>query len=298
MAERISRRQRRDVVRDISYASSAASRGGQRFIRGLESLTGRGMLVRRADGYDAEVAAGADFWQVMPRRMGVTLDVISGSLDNVPAAGPLIVVSNHPFGILDGLIMGHFLSTRRGGDFRILANQVFRKAEDVNRVILPISFDATALNIATRAEALRYLGAGGAIGVFPGGTVSTAATPFGRALDPRWRSFTAKMIARSDAAVVPIWFDGSNSRLFQIVSHLHTNLRLGLLIREFRARIDQPVRVAIGQPLDRAALAQFRGEPKRMMDFLREATYALARPSLSPTTYGKEFDERYKQEAR
>jgi len=104
------------------------------------------------------------------------------------------------------------------GDFRILANRVFRKAEELNEVILPVSFDETkagvALNLETRRTALKYLSDGGAIGVFPGGTVSTANKPFGRPLDPSWRSFTAKMIAKSDAHVVPIYFDGANSRCF------------------------------------------------------------------------------------
>jgi putative hemolysin len=89
----------------------------------------------------------------MVERYGLTLDVIGGSLDNIPRDGPLIVIANHPYGILDGLMMGHILSQTRG-DFRILAHQVFRKAEDLNRIILPISFDETkealALNIETR----------------------------------------------------------------------------------------------------------------------------------------------------
>jgi putative hemolysin len=86
---------------------------------------------------------------------------------------------------------------------------VFRKAEDINRIILPISFDDTkealALNIQTRKDALRFLSEGGAIGIFPGGTVSTAARPFGRPMDPGWRSFTARMIAKSEATVVPLF---------------------------------------------------------------------------------------------
>jgi putative hemolysin len=77
--------------------------------------------------------------------------------------------------------------------------------------------------------------------------VSTAAKPFGQPMDPGWRSFTAKMVAKSEATVVPVFFEGANSRLFQIASHLHTTLRMALLIKEFRSRIDEPVRVVIGR---------------------------------------------------
>jgi putative hemolysin len=70
-------------------------------------------------------------------------------------------------------------------------------------------------------------------GFFPGGTVSTAAKPFSKPVDPRWRCFSARMIGKSQATVVPIYFDGQASRLFQVASHLHNSLRRGLLIKEF-----------------------------------------------------------------
>lgn len=285
------------VARDISYSFSAQTRPGQAFIRSLENATGRLRLIKRADGYEREVGAGRDFWEVMVERYGLTLELLAGSLENIPREGPLVVVANHPYGILDGLMMGHILSVVRG-DFRILANRVFRKAEELNEVILPVSFDGTkagvALNLETRRTALKYLSDGGAIGVFPGGTVSTANKPFGRPLDPSWRSFTAKMIAKSDAHVVPIYFDGANSRLFQLASHLHTTLRMALLIKEFKSRVDAPVRLAVGQPLTRDALNPYLRDPRGMMDFLRAETYKLSSRPIDTSHYGFEFTEVHK----
>ena len=287
----------RHIARDISYAHSAATRGGRAMIRVMENVTGRISLIKRAEGYEREVAAGRDFWQVMVDRYGLSLDVVGGSLSNIPANGPLILVANHPYGILDGLMMGHMLSTVRG-DFRILAHRVFRKAEDLNRIILPISFDETkeaiALNLETRKEALRYLGAGGAIGIFPGGTVSTAPKPFARPMDPGWRNFTARMVAKSRATVVPVYFDGHTSRLFQIASHLHSTLRMGLLIQEFRKRVDTPVRVVIGHPIPQDELQARASDSKAMMDFLRKATYELSPEPLESYDYGFEFEEKHR----
>ncbi|WP_245867079.1 lysophospholipid acyltransferase family protein [Oceaniglobus roseus] len=285
------------IAREISYASSARSKGGQTLIRMMENATGRLSLIRRAAGYEAEVAQGRCFWQVMVERYGLSLHVASGALGNIPKTGPLILIANHPFGILDGLMMGHILSVTRG-DFRILAHRVFRKAQDLERVILPVAFDetkeATAVNLETRRNALSFLAAGGAIGIFPGGTVSTAPKPFGQALDPVWRNFTARMVAKSNATVLPIHFDGSNSRMFQIASHLHYTLRMALLIREFRRRVEEPVRVAIGDPISPDALAPFRHDPKAMMDFLRARTYALSPKPLKTLGYGFEFEDRYR----
>lgn len=286
-----------DLARDISYATSARSRGGKVLIRALENATGRMSLIRRAAGYEADLARGRSFWDVIPERYGLTLEVAGGSLRNIPATGPLILIANHPYGILDGLMMGHLLDRLRG-DFRVLANAVFMQAEALNRVILPISFDETkealALNLQSRAAALDYLRGGGAIGIFPGGTVSTSARVFSRPLDPGWRNFTARMIAKSGATVVPVYFHGQNSRLFQIASRLHYTLRLGLLINEFRARIDEPVRISIGRPVDAATLDALKSDPGRMMETLRARTYALSPEPVASYDLGYEFEAKYK----
>ena len=120
-------------------------------------------LIRRAQGYEQDLAQGRSFWQVIPARYGLSLEVRGGSLEDIPPKGPLVLIANHPYGILDGLMMGHILDGLRG-DFRILANSVFRKAEELNKVLLPISFDETKegvkLNLQTRATALDYLDRG------------------------------------------------------------------------------------------------------------------------------------------
>lgn len=290
------KRQKRQVAREISYASSAASRGGRALIRVMENTTGRLRLIKRADGYDAEVAAGGNFWEIMIERYGIALDIVGGSLDNIPADGPVVVVGNHPYGILDGLILGYVMSKARG-DFRIIAHRVFRKAEDLDRIILPISFDETkeamALNIATRKQSLEYLDQDGIIGIFPGGTVSTAPKPFGRPMDPNWRTFTARMIAKSEAQVVPIYFDGHNSRLFQMASHMHATLRTGLFIKEFKKGIKKPVRLVIGAPIPRAEIDPYKSDARAMMDFLRERTYRLSPEPLDTRQIGYEFEEKH-----
>ncbi|MFY0618223.1 lysophospholipid acyltransferase family protein [Shimia sp.] len=284
-------------ARDISYAYSAQTRSGRAMIRVMENSTGRLKLIKRARGYEDEVAAGRDFWEVMRERYGLTLDVVGGALSNIPQTGPLIMIANHPYGILDGLMMGHILSEARG-DFRILAHHVFRKAADLNRIILPISFDdskeAVKLNLQTRKTSLDYLAGGGAIGIFPGGTVSTAERPFGTPLDPGWRGFTARMVAKSEATVLPVYFDGHTSRLFQIASHLHSTLRMGFLIREFKKRVDTPVRVVIGEPLNTEAIKSRAKDTKALMDFLRVSTYSLSPQPISNLGYGFEFEEKYR----
>lgn len=265
--------------KEISYSWSGRNRFSRALIRSVENLTGRPRLLKMALGYENEVEAGRDFWEVMQERYGITMRFERGGLENIPRDGPLVMVANHPYGILDGMAMGRMLSATRG-DFRIIAHVVFRKAKDLNRIILPISFDenkeAMAQNIATRKAALAYLAEGGAVGIFPGGTVSTAEKPFGKPFDPHWKTFTAKMIAKSGATVVPVYFGGSNSRLFQIASHLNQTLRTALYISEFDAKVGAPLPVTVGNPFPAHEVRARANEPRELMRYLRQGTYALS----------------------
>ncbi|MCB1330390.1 MAG: lysophospholipid acyltransferase family protein [Maritimibacter sp.] len=285
------------IARDLSYASGLPGLRG-RLVRTVEALTGRPALVRRARGYDVELASGGDFWEVMAQRYGLSLDLVGRGLADIPREGPLVVVANHPFGILDGLMMGHILARARGGDFRILAHQVFGRAPELERVILPIDFSetpcATRDNVATRRAALDYLSAGGAVGIFPGGTVSTPAHPFGQPMDPAWRLFTARMVLRSRATVVPVFFEGANSRLFHIASHMSYALRMGLLLKEFRARTDRPVRATIGAAINPERLAAYAADPRALMAYLRQRTYGLSPEPLDWRACGHEFEAHHR----
>ena len=268
-----------DVARDISYATSANGLMGQLFIRSIENITGRIGLIKRAKDYDIEVAKGRNFWEVIVERYNIKMNLINGSLDYIPKRGPVVIVSNHPFGILDGLLLGYILSKTRN-DFKIIANRVFRKAKDLDEVVLPISFEenreGNLQNINTRNEAIRFLKGGGIVGIFPGGTVATSAKLFSRPLDPFWKRFTSKLILRSGANVVPIFFGGSNSRLFQIASHMSYNLRMALLIREFGRKVDRKVDVAIGKKIGSEYLQRYSKDLDGMMEYLRVQSYLLS----------------------
>lgn len=273
---------------EISYAWSARSRIGRWVIRAIETLCGRPRLIRMAKDYDREVATGRDFWEVMQERYRIDIDT-DGTLERIPDSGPTVVVANHPYGILDGLAMGRLMSMRRK-DFKIVAHTVFTRAPELQEHILPVSFDetkeATALNLKTRREAIAHLEAGGAIAIFPGGCVSTAPDPFGQPIDPRWKNFTAKMAARPGVRVVPMFFEGRNSRLFQAISHVSQTLRYGLLLREFGRRVGGSVTVKIGNPIEEPEISARRTDPTALMDYLRSTVYMLAPHPIDTMSYG------------
>ncbi|MCI4665621.1 MAG: lysophospholipid acyltransferase family protein [Neomegalonema sp.] len=276
----------------ITYASGARTRAGRAMIKSIENLTGRPRLLRLAADYQREIEQGYSFWEVMCRRYRVTLDLPGPGLANIPPDGPLVCVANHPFGILDGLTFGLIMAQARK-DFKILANSVFVKAPEIEPHILPIDFaetrEAMKLNIETRKEALSYLKKGGCIGVFPGGAVSTGKRFYTAPFDPEWKTFTAKLIQQSGAKVSPMFFDGRNSRLFQIASHVSDSLRLALLLSEFEKRVGAPVRAVIGAPIPQAVIDGYKGDARGLMAFLREHTYSLSPTPIRRAEIGKQW---------
>lgn len=280
------------ATREISYATTAKSRKGRVLIRSIENTTGRLRLIHRARGYENDIDEQNNFWDVVVRRYGLSLEVIAGSLDNIPTTGPVVVISNHPYGILDGLMMGKILSSVRE-DFKIMAHRVFSKADEISSSILPISFDGTreamALNLRTRKDALAFLNEGGAVGVFPGGSVSSPQRIFSRPMDPEWGTFSAKMISQSKAAVVPVFFEGYNSRRFHMAGRMSRTLRTALLVNEFKRRVNKPVKIAVGKQMDRDALGAYARDSRALMDFLRNVTYELSSKPINTREYGRDF---------
>jgi putative hemolysin len=221
---------------------------------------------------------GESFWEAAIRQLKLRIDLNEDALGEIPATGPVVIVANHPFGVLDGLMIC-WLIARIRKDFKVLTNALLNRAEEIKPFLLPIDFEETKAaletNIKTRAEAKALLENGGALVIFPGGTVSTTPSMLARqAKDPEWKTFTARMIVQGKAPVVPVFFDGQNSRLFQIASHVSMTLRLSLLFKEVHDRIGSPMTIRIGKRIPYETLKAI-SDRKQLMAFLRDQTYEL-----------------------
>jgi putative hemolysin len=263
----------------FSYASANDPALRRIAIRTIERLTGQPRLKRMYLASQRQPRVGETFWNAAVRQLELQVDYDEGCLRAIPAVGPVVVVANHPFGVLDGIVIGYLVGRVRP-DFKVLTHSLLCRVAELQPYLLPIDFGgtpaATATNLRSRAEALHWLCNGGALIVFPGGAVSTVERPFGRrAVDPEWKLFTAKAITRARATVVPIFFEGQNSRLFQVASHISLTLRLSLLLHEVRNKIGSVIAVRIGAPVAHAELSHI-AERKALAEYLRRATYELA----------------------
>lgn len=262
----------------LSLAEYYDSPAKRRLIRFVEKLTGQPKLQKLYERYRADLAH-EPFFAAAIKLLELDVKFSASRLAQIPATGPLVIVANHPFGVLDGLLISWIVSLRRT-DFKVLTNAVLDGAPEASEWLLPIDFagtrEAQAVNIATRSEALKLLGDGGCIVVFPAGGVSTSPTPFDKmAVDDTWKPFTAKLITKSQASVTPIYFDGQNSRLYQLASHASLELRLALMFREVKRRIGKRVNVEIGETIGPDVIAT-AGKRHELMAFLREQTYGMA----------------------
>ena len=266
---------------NFSYADAGDPLVFRALIRVVEIATGQPLLKRLyEENQRAPYADGPSFFEACMRRLSIDVRVDAMGLARVPRAGPLIFVANHPFGIVDGLAMGSVVERARD-DFLILTNAVLLRAPEMSRFVLPVDFagtrEALATNVESRARARAHLAAGGSLVVFPAGAMSTSPDRYGRApaVDIRWPPFVAQLLQKAQAPVVPVYFAGQNSRLFQIVSHMNQTARLALLVNEVRNTLGMTLPVGVGEPVPFEDLASL-GERQAIADELMRRTYALA----------------------
>jgi putative hemolysin len=266
-------------VDQFSYASPQDPRFKRLLIQAIERMSGQPELKRMYLDHQERPRPGEGFWAAAVRKLQLNIVLNEEGVSEIPAQGPAVVVANHPFGVLDGIVVCWLVSRIRK-DFKILTNALLNRVDEIKAALLPIDFEeskaALETNIRTRAEAKALLEGGGVLIIFPGGTVSTTPTLLARkARDPEWKTFTARMILQGKAPVVPIYFAGQNSRLFQIASHVSMTLRLSLLFKEVHDRIGSDMVLRIGKRIPYEELKAIP-DRKRLMEHLRERTYALA----------------------
>jgi putative hemolysin len=211
--------------------------------------------------------------------MGIDLRTPQAQLDLIPKDGPVIVVANHPHGMVDGMIFADLIGRVRP-DYRILTRSLLTSIDEVaGSYMIPVPFphdtDAQRKGVEMRAKAMEHLKEGGVVALFPSGVVATSETWWGPAIEAEWNVFTAKMIRRSGAQVVPMKFPGQNSRAYQIANQLSPMLRQGLLLHEIVHSCNKPQAPIVAPPIPQAEIDARADDPRGFMEWLRAQTLAL-----------------------
>ncbi len=266
--------------RSLTYANSFDAPLTSFTIRAIEWFTGKLSILRMIREFERKGApSGQAFWRAALGTMGIDLLTPQEQIDQIPRTGPVVVVANHPHGLVDGMILADLIGRRRT-DYKILTRALLTGIDEVAAsymiaVPFPHEPDAQRKSVEMRAKAMAHLKEGGLISVFPSGVVASSDTMFGPAIEREWAVFTAQMIRRSGAQVVPIFFPGANSRVYQMANQVSATLRQSFLLHEVVKSCNKPQNPVVGKPIDADQMKLLESDPRGFMTWLREHTLSL-----------------------
>lgn len=214
-----------------------------------------------------------DFVDFVLRDKRINLEVNQAELEILKRRGAFIAVSNHPFGILDGMLMLKLLGKARK-DVRIPTNFLLSRVQNIQDLLLNVNpmEHLNSSNIKGLKLMKQQLADGGVLGLFPAGEVSSFQNSL-KVEDKVWNKTAIKFIKNAEVPIIPIYFHGQNSALFHVLGIIHPMLRTGRLSSEFFNKGNLTVKVRIGKPIMPREAAQFESNSD-FGQYLRAKVYA------------------------
>ena len=220
---------------------------------------------------------GQEFFDKLLEELNVKYLAFQEDLAKIPKTGPFILVSNHPLGALDGVIMCKILTEIRP-DFKVMGNFLLTKIKPMEPYVISVNpFEKRKeaySSVSGMREALKHLSEGGCLGIFPAGEVSNKNNEYNEILDKEWQEPALKLIKKAQVPVVPMYFHAKNSKLFYNVSKIHPDLQTLLLPSEMVNKREKPIKIRIGRPVTPKILNEYE-TPKELGEFLRKKVYMM-----------------------
>ena len=263
----------------LSYANTFTNPVQRNTIKTLELLTGKLRLLRKVRQFEKMgIPVGQPFWKQALDLLGINLLTKQSEITKIPKKGSLVITANHPHGLVDGMVIAELIGKVRT-DYKILTRSLLTGVKQIDQFMIPVPFDheenALKKSLEMRKSAMDHLENGGVVVIFPSGKVASSETMFGDVIEGDWNPFTAKLIQKSGANVVPIFFPGSNSRIYQIANQISATLRQGLLIYEVVHAMNKPQKPLVGSLIKQDEISVWKSDPRGFMRWLRERTLSL-----------------------
>lgn len=222
-------------------------------------------------------SAKPDYFDYLLRVLEARVVFDETELARIPQTGTVIIAANHPFGAVDGISMASLVLKRRH-DMRLMSTHFLELIPGLKPWLCSVDpFEtphANKLNISGMKRAYAWLNAGGCIASFPSGTVSHYTFKRGRVEDPDWHPNLARLARKTQATVVPIFFEGHNSWLSQIAGLIYPPLRTALLGRELKKH-DKVIKAVIGEPILPVSFEAYPSD-RALSAFIRGRCYELS----------------------
>ncbi|WP_076588353.1 lysophospholipid acyltransferase family protein [Vibrio ostreicida] len=210
-------------------------------------------------------------------RIGTRYEVNHGSLDSIPAQGSVLVVANHPFGGIEGIILASLIATARK-DVKVLANELLKRIPELDELFIGVNVfggeQARKTNRQAIQQANQHLKEGGVLIIFPAGEVSAWQSEDKKITDKTWSKSVAKFVKHAEATTVPVFINGMNSKLFYQVGRIHPLLRTAMLGRELLNKSGQTISVSIGNAIPFSEISHFEKE-EDITQYFRLNTYLM-----------------------
>ena len=266
---------------ELTYASKSEHNFAQRLIiKTIERATGKKKLERVYKDYSEKTSDPRFFWSTVLEIMNIKITNKSSDSLEIPSSGPLLMISNHPFGIIDGLILCS-LASRTRSDFKIITHETLRFIPELEQFILPVNFSGTDKqtiknNIETTKKAKDHLNNNGLLIIFPSGSVSVAKNLKTAARDDEWKLFPAKLIHQTKTDVLPIYFEGKNGFLFHLFASKIKNqtLKYSSYMHETRRKIGKEIIIYSGKIIKYVDIKDIKDRAK-LTNHLKDITYSL-----------------------
>ncbi|MBR4390731.1 MAG: lysophospholipid acyltransferase family protein [Bacteroidales bacterium] len=235
---------------------------------------GLGKINRLFDG--AADYQGREFADHLLENMGITIDVSEDQLANIPKEGGFVVVSNHPFGGIEGVMLYSVIAKVRP-DFKLMANFILSHIPNLKEAFFSVNpFTENPewkSSVGGIKGAILHLAEGKGLGVFPAGEVSRYhGHDFPE--DLPWSTSIARIIKNAGVPVIPVFWEGRNSRLFYAVDKIHPMMGTARLTRELANKHDTCFNLQVGKPILPSEVATYES-PKELAAYLRSRSYAL-----------------------
>lgn len=217
--------------------------------------------------------SGQQLFEKLLEGLGVECECAPGDLHRVPRRGPVVAVANHPFGMVEGVILGSLLLRVRP-DVKFLANSMLANVPGLGEYVFPVNTfgDAARENWRSLRQSIDWVKKGGMLVVFPAGEVSSLRLPQLEISDSKWDDKVTRMIQMAGAVSLPMFFHGVNSAMFQVAGLIHPRLRTMLLPRELANKRGGRIRISIGRPIKPQSVIRLEGAAT---DYLRQRTHLL-----------------------
>lgn len=221
--------------------------------------------------------SGEEFFNSFLHELNLKYLAFEEDLAKIPKTGPFIVVSNHPLGALDGILMTKIFTEIRP-DFKIMGNFLLTKIKPMEPFVIAVNPFESRKELHSSAngmrETLKHLENGGCVGIFPAGEVSNKNNEYGEILDRTWEKTAIKLIKKANVPVIPMYFHAKNSALFYRVSKIHANLQTLLLPSEMMNEREKPIRIRIGKVISIKTIAE-QESIEELGEYLKRKVYMM-----------------------